>query len=112
MNAEIRNNVIVIDLEKPLKFFSFVLILLSSTILILQILNFIQFNYTKKFSKKQKNENKIIDTNKQIKIAEVKKIDTNKNTKNENIKKSSKSDKTQKEFFKVTKETNLAQRGI
>ena len=34
------------------------------------------------------------------------------NIKNENIKKSSKSNKTQKEFFKVTKETNLAQRGI
>ena len=63
-------------------------------------------------NKKQKNENKIIDTNKQIKTAEVKKIDTNKNIKNENIKKSSKSNKTQKEFFKATKETNLAQRGI
>ena len=63
-------------------------------------------------NKKQKNENKIIDTNKQIKTAEVKKIDTNKNIKNKNIKKSSKSNKTQKEFFKVTKETNLAQRGI
>lgn len=45
-------------------------------------------------NKKQKNGNKIIDTNKNIK--------------NKNIKKSSKSDKTQKEFFKVTKETHIA----
>jgi len=70
------------------------------------------YNFLVQKNKQQKNENKVLNSASQTIIAEVKKIDTNKNTKNENIKKSSKSNKTQKEFFKVTKETNLAQRGI